>query len=381
MPHIAIVGGGIGGLCTAIALRQRDIDVHVYEAAPALEPVGAGIWVPSNAMQVLDRLALSEPVARAGMALERIELCDADGLTLQQVDLNDVQRTFGHTTISIHRSALQQALVDHLAPEVLHLGKTCTAVEERKRTVRMHFDDGTHVETPVLIGADGLRSTVRDFVVPGARLRYTGQTCYRGIADLQLSLSSRRAAREIWGPGHRFGFSAIGEGAVYWFAPLDAPAGRKRPPTTVKRDLFRRYASFPEPVPAILDHTPVDTILRTDLYDVPPLDRWWHGRVVLIGDAAHAATPNLGQGAAQAMEDAYVLAAALARYDDPREAFAEYEATRMQKAKRVVHQSWRLGTIAHLKNPMARRLRNLVMRHTPALMQRRAVERLYTIDY
>ena len=380
MPNIAIIGGGIGGLCAAIALQQRGLEAHVYEAAPKLQPVGAGIWVPTNAIRVLDRLGLGRPVARDGVALERVELRDVAGGVLQQVDLNEVRDAFGHTTISIHRGALQRVLVDHLQPDTLHLGKTCTAVEERDGCVRAHFDDATHTEAALCIGADGIRSTVRHQLFSAARLRYSGQTCYRGVADLRLPAPLARTAREVWGAGQRFGFSVIDEMSVYWFAPLDAKAG-ETPPGNLKRDLLHRYAAFPDPTIAILDHTPRDTIIQTDLYDLRPLDHWWQGRVVLLGDAAHAPTPNLGQGAAQAIEDAYVLAKCLPHHEAPPDAFSQYETERKARANRIVRRSWWLGQMAHLSNPVARRLRNAVLRATPAFIQRRELETLYGVSY
>ncbi len=330
-------------------------------------------------MQVLERLGLDDAVARHGVALSRIELRDAGGARLQHVDLKAVQRRFGQTTVSIHRGALQQALVERLPADALHLGKTCVAVDEREGGVRVRFEDGTHVEASLVVGADGLRSAVRDALFPQAQLRYAGQTCYRGVADLALPDSLLRTAREVWGPGQRFGFSAIGERAVYWFAPVDAVPGTSVP-ASIKEDLLRRYASFPAPTAAILEATPAEAIIQTDLYDLRPLDRWWRGRVVLLGDAAHAPTPNLGQGAAQAIEDAYALAACLARHGAPHEAFAAYETTRMPKAKQIVRRSWWLGKLAHVKNPVLRRVRNGVLRHTPAAVQRRELEAMYTVD-
>jgi 2-polyprenyl-6-methoxyphenol hydroxylase-like FAD-dependent oxidoreductase len=301
--RILIVGGGIGGVAVAVALRQRGFEPSVYEAAPELHPVGKGIWVPTNAMQVLDRLGLSAAVARAGWPLERIQLRSVrDGL-LQDFDLRPVIARFGHATISIHRAALVQTLADALPAGTVHLGKRCTGVESDPAGVTVRFADGSQERGDLLIGADGIHSAVRERLFPPVELRYSGQTCYRGIADMELPAGLEHTCWEVWGGALRVGFSAIGPRSLYWFAPLLAPAGSPAPAKALSAWLADQYAAFPAPVPEMLRQTAAE-IIRTDLYDFAPRSPWSCGRVVLLGDAAHATTPNLGQGGAQALEDA-----------------------------------------------------------------------------
>lgn len=372
-----IVGGGIGGLTVAVALQQQGVDAHVYEAAVALQAVGAGIWVPTNALQALSSLGLSEKVVELGVPLTAIELWAAEGGLLQKLDLQQVRAHFGCTTISIHRARLQQVLVEALRPGSLHLGRRCTHFRQDKEGVSVYFDDGTRAEGELLIGADGIHSTVRGQLFPEARLRYSGQTCYRGIARITLPADLHTVCREIWGGENRFGFSAIGEEAVYWFAPITAPAGERLAPDIIPL-LGARYRSFPEPVPDLLRHTLPEDVILTDLYDLNPLKRYWQGQVVLLGDAAHAMTPNLGQGGAQAVEDGVALARQLTLSVDPGLAFHRYQQHRLPRARRLVQQSWWMGQVAHLGPRWLRRTRNLLLQRLPSSVTKARTRDLYT---
>lgn len=372
--QIAIVGGGIGGLTAAIALQQRGFSVRVYEAAAAWQPVGKGIWLPTNALQALDRLGLSAPLTRRGCALAKIEILDRrDGL-LQQVDLRLIAEWLGHTTLSIRRADLHQVLRDHLLPGTCQLDRRCTGFTQDDQHVTIHFADGSKTVADLLIGADGLHSIIRQTLFPGIAVRYSGQTCLRGIASFTLPPPLAHTCQEWWDGKHRFGFSAIDECYVYWFAPILAPAGGNEPLETLQ--LEKRYAAFPQPVPTLLHHTPSAEIIRTDLYELPPLPRWWQRRVVLLGDAAHAMTPNLGQGGAQAIEDAVVLADYISQLP-LFEALPAYEQARRPRVERIARTARLFGQIAHIRSGHLQWLRNRILRLTPAWLSQRQLNWLY----
>jgi 2-polyprenyl-6-methoxyphenol hydroxylase-like FAD-dependent oxidoreductase len=238
---------------------------------------------------------------------------------------------------------VHRVLLEHVRPDTFHLGKRCTGLTQAQDGVTVQFQDGTQVEGDVLVGADGIHSVIRRALFPDVALRYSGQTCYRGIATMELPPSLARTCWEVWGGESRFGFSALGSRQVYWFAPMTAPAGSAEREETLSEQLAERYAGFPAPIPDIIERTPVAETIRTDLYDFLPCTRWWQGRVILLGDAAHAMTPNLGQGGAQAIEDAFLLAHKLSSYGIISEAFREYERLRMPKVRRMVHTAWRYG--------------------------------------
>lgn len=377
---VVIVGGGIGGLTAAVALRQRGFAPRLYEAAPELREVGAGIWVPPNAMQVLARLGLAEAVAREGEPVRAVELRDARAGLLMRTDLSYVEREFGHSTVAIHRGRLQRVLAER-AGDAVRTGARCTDVEPRGERVAVRFEDGGETEADVVLGADGVRSAVRESVVPGVVMRYSGQTAYRATLEYTLPPELDGAGWEVWSSGARFGLSSIRPGEVYWYAAPDAPEGGVDAPGTLRGALQALAAPFPAPIPALVAATDEARVIRTDLVDFAPIERWHRSRVALLGDAAHATTPNLGQGGAQAIEDAWVLADRLAAHETPEAAFADYERIRMPKARMVVNTSWRFGKMAHLANPLARGARNLLLRLAPQSLARRQSDVLYRLNY
>ncbi|HEY9229982.1 MAG TPA: FAD-dependent monooxygenase [Gemmatimonadaceae bacterium] len=376
---VAVVGAGIGGLTVAIALRQRGIDAHIYESAPTLRASGAGIVLSPNAMQVLRRLGVANRVVAAGLTLEHAEVHDARSGVLQRIDLADAERRFGEPTIAIHRRRLHDILVAELRDGRVHVDSACDSVGEADRWPLVRFTNRRFISPDVVIGADGLRSKVRQYVAPNAYLRYSGQTSFRAIASLDLPHGFMHTSREIWAPNRRFGYSAIAPGEVYWYATIDANAGE--PIADVDAYLEKLFQYFPAPVRHILDATLPADILRTDMYDVQPFNGWSRGRIVLLGDAAHATTPNLGQGAAQAIEDSLVLAEQIdnnARIDV---ALQSYEAIRQRKTRLIVERSRTLGRVAHVANPIGRAFRNLALKITPASVARRQLDQMYELDH
>lgn len=339
-----------------------------------MEAIGAGIWLGANAMKVMERLELAPQLNAAGVPLTKVELADQATL-LSTVELERVRARLGQTTVSILRSELQRVLVETLGAVNIATGKRAESVEPNGL---IKFTDGTTAQADVVVGADGLKSAVRQAVEP-SQLRYSGQTCYRGIAELELPADLQTVCRETWGGESRFGYSAVDARHVYWFAVTQTPAGGvdagpKKPPLT------ERYAKFPGVVPAIVAATREEAISRLDIYDLTPLTKWWKESCVLLGDAAHAMTPNLGQGGGQAIEDAWSLARHLAQCATPQEAFAKYQDERMARARHIVKVAWTVGQTAHWTNPLARALRNAVLRGTPDLFAQRNTDEIYAYD-
>lgn len=375
--HVVIIGGGIGGLTTAIALQQHGIHAEVFEAAAEFRPVGAGIGVPPNAMYVLSQLGVSESVRRAGMVLEGAEVWEGDDL-LSRATFDAGPESHGQPMVFVHRAQLHHVLAGHLQPGTLHLGKVFRSLVQQAGGVTAHFDDGTDVTSDVLVGADGIHSLVRQSIFPDATLRYSGQSCYRGVARLSVSARLPERACEIWGGENRFGFGRISPDEVYWFAPFLAHAGASETCSERAEAVRHRYAAFPAPVSDLIARTPVQEIIRTDVHDLLPLRSWSSGRVVLSGDAAHAMTPNLGQGGAQAMEDALALARALSQCATHADAFARYERVRRARVARIVRDARNLGWLAHLKPRWARRLRNIALKSIPKVATERQLHWLHT---
>jgi 2-polyprenyl-6-methoxyphenol hydroxylase-like FAD-dependent oxidoreductase len=366
--RVVVAGGGIGGITLALALAREGIEARILEKAPALAPVGAGISVQSNAMRVLRKLGADEDVQAAGRVLEDSAILDPRGRALVRMSIAELARRIGAPVVAIHRARLHEVLVGKLAPGVLALGREVTGFTDGEGGIEAQTTGGAE-RGDLLVGADGLHSIVRKSIANDAPV-YAGYTSWRGIAtgvDVVPAL-----ATETWGRGARFGVVPIGHGEVYWFATANRPASSTTHADPAElRELFRGWHA---PIPALLDAT--KTILRTDIHDLPTLASWHRGRAVLLGDAAHAMTPNLGQGGCQAIEDALVLASVLGRGGE----LDDYERLRVARANEIVVSARKLGAIAQWQNPLACRVRAWALRLTPASAMVKRAENVLKFD-
>ena len=310
MTEIAIIGGGIGGLCTAIGLLDRGFDLVVYEATNELRPVGSGITIPPNGMEALSRLGVADSIAEEGTTIDQTELRTPDGASFMSMDFQAQAEQLGlnHASVTIHRGDLQGILSDRLPADVIQLGKECVGVDPFSPTVQ--FASGEEIEPELIVGADGAGSAVRDSLFPETELRYADEIAYRGLAETTLPDEMSHTGAEIWGSGERFGCFPLND-RVYWFATMVASAPDDIPEMT-PTDLANRFREFSAPIPDLISMTDETDLVRTPLMDLQALDTWNRGNATLLGDAAHAMTPNLAQGSAQAMEDAVVLAQSVA---------------------------------------------------------------------
>ncbi len=376
-----IAGGGIGGLSAAIALEHFGIEAEVYEARGEIGADGAGIWLAPNALAIYARLGLDAELRAEGCEYEgAIMISDLHGRSLGRIESQKVRQRFGYVTTSIHRARLHAVLARHVKKAVA--GKRCVGYEEHEGGVHALFEDGTRASGDFLIGADGIRAAVRTQLLGEQSYRYSGQTCWRFVAQHELTPEERISMTEVWGdsPGLRAAYGSIGHGEVYVYLTAAAPAQERDDAATLKSTLLDRYRGFPARLLELIEAVPVERILRNDLYDFEPISRWSGGKVVLLGDAAHATTPNLGQGACQAIESAYALGQCLRGESDLSRAFAAYEMRRMKKAHMVTKLSWKLGQMAQVKSPLGRRLYFLSARMTPEWLNERLYGRIYSVD-
>lgn len=374
---IAIIGGGIGGLTTALALHRKGIKSTVYEASPEIKPVGAGIILASNATQVLQRLGVLSALQPAGQPLTELRITDEQLRPLSRSDLQDMEQRTGGGCLAIHRAELQRILLEHLPSECVQLNHQVTDLEVLPAGGAMlHFANGLSRQVEGIVAADGLHSLARSWVAPASVVREAHQICWRGVAEYQLPPEQAGWLQEAWGSGRRFGFSPISPGEVYWYALRDGQTPHQQTPA----ELQATFQPFAPIVHALLAHTPAEHILVHAIKDHAPLAGWARGPVCLLGDAAHATTPNMGQGACQAIVDAYTLAELLGRGLELRAAFAQLYALRQATTAHVTTTSWRVGKLAHVRNPVGCYLRNTFLRLTPARVTRRQNERLFQLE-
>jgi 2-polyprenyl-6-methoxyphenol hydroxylase-like FAD-dependent oxidoreductase len=345
-----VVGAGIGGLAAAKALGDRGYEVRVLEREPALRTEGAGLSLWPNAVRSLGAIGLGDVLDGCGHVLPAGATLGPDGKTISTAPLGRLTARFG-PLVSVHRGEFLAALRDRIDVPIEFGVEVCCS------NGALHTD-GEPVEADVVIGADGIRSAVRELVAPGVEPRSAGQGAWRGVAH--AGACRREGASETLGRGKRFGLVALSSERTYWFAVL---AG-----DDANADLEQAFAGWHEPIAAVLAATPESERSYLELRDLPPLPRWHRDRHVLVGDAAHAMTPNMGQGAAQALLDVAALRDELAT-KPAAEAFTAYERSRKRPAERIVRQSRAIGRIAQTANPLAARLRDIVARRTPpALM-------------
>ncbi|MCI0384344.1 FAD-dependent monooxygenase [Streptomyces sp. CNQ085] len=352
---VLVAGGGIGGLTAARALRRAGHRVTVAERSPHRSTTGAGIVLAPNALRVL--AALDVDLSEHSRPLPSFDLVDAAGAVLQHIR---PRRPAGHGELSrsLSRSSLHTALHDHLPDEVRFLaGRAVASVRDTGQTVEVGFTGDRAVHSyDIVVGADGLRSTVRQQLTGPLALRYSGTTCWRGITDN----TGFTNAVESWGPGTRIGAVPLPGRKLYYYLVATAP---RRAPEPGWPDGFRRVFAHHRGEPArLLDALTEAPSLHHDLEE---LDKpvWGSGRILLLGDAAHAITPNQGQGAAMAIEDAYALGLCLASGTDG--ALERYRALRHRRVRRVQLASRRIGKVSHWQSRPARVLRDTALRRTP----------------
>ncbi|MEC0232496.1 FAD-dependent monooxygenase [Paenibacillus alba] len=370
-----ILGAGIGGLMTALFLQEQGWDIVIYEKKQELSEFGAGLVLAANALHVLDKLGLAEKVKQAGARVGRADIRSWQGNAITAVPVDQQAALYGTYSYLIHRAKLQGILVEHLNERAtLHMNKRLIALEQAEQSVAVRFEDGTEDTGHILIGADGIHSQAANVLFGRNELRYSGFKALRGITPYkdQRYLTEIGGGFEAWGKGKRFGFSQIGENQVFWFAAINAAQGAEI--VHKKEFVLKQLEGWHDPIEDVIRATEENSILVHDIYDRKPLARWSIGRVTLLGDAAHPMLPNLGQGGAQAMEDAYVLTDRLADVDVNssdaiRAAFTEYEKIRMPRVYQVVRHSRRMARLVQMSSPLGILLRNQLLSRLPAKLQ------------
>lgn len=375
--QICIIGGGIAGLTAAIAFRKKGIETLVFEAAPQLREIGAGIGLGANAIKAFRVLGIEQDIIELGRVLPAFSIRNHKGRQLTYTDSRRLSEKYGLDNFAIHRASLHTYLQSQLDPGTLHCGKKVTGIHPHKESITLFFEDGTSWQTRYLVVADGIHSLLRRKLIPGSEPRYSGYTCWRAL--IPESGIEPEHGFETWGPAGRFGVTPL-KGELYWYACINAPRNSARYKAYTIQDLQRHFGSYHSPVPQLLACTPGDKLIWSDICDLEPVRHYAYGNMVFIGDAAHATTPNLGQGACQAIEDALILAEEWSRGAGA-DAFIRFEKRRLKRTRFIINNSRRIGSIAQLQNPLLIALRNTFMRMLPAAVSDRRFEKLYTVDF
>ena len=378
-----VVGAGIGGLTAAVALQRRGWDVTVLERAPALEPVGAGLGLGPNALHALDAIGLGDEVRRFSAVQGHGGLRRPGGGWLVRTDLGGLASRFGDPQFVALRADLVGLLAGRLPADVLRTGVTVTGVDagDAGRRARVATSAGD-LDADLVVAADGIGSRIRETLFPDHQgPRYSGFTTWRFVASAVPAGAGRAEPAETWGRGEVFGVLPLASGQVYCYASAPAPPGVRHDDEAA--ELKQRFGHWHDPIPGLIGAISPDRVLHDDVYWIAePLPAYHRGRVAVLGDAAHAMTPHLGQGACQAIEDAIVLAS-VASAGTPAETapgtgsapdLAAYTSARLSRTRMVADGSYRATRLSGMTSRPAIALRNtgirLAGRLAPGLMLR-----------
>lgn len=365
--RVIVVGGGIGGLSVANALVRKGIPVSVYEQAPELKEVGAGIQVWVNGMKAAHRIGVADALRAASGHMEWMQFRSSRGPLLVAAHVGEFARKGGSLApVMIPRPELLRCLGENLPAGTVQLGRVCVGCEQDAEGVTVRFADGASERGSLVVAGDGINSVVRRSQFGAVVPRFAGYQYLRALIPFDKPGFERNTFTFTFGPGDRFGSGDVGKGSIYWFAVLLTKRGEQDGPEGRKGELQRRFRDFAGSVGDIIESTPAERILRHDILDIQPLSQWVKGRVVLMGDSAHAPTPNLGRGASEAMEDAWKLGDGLATLSSLKDAalsrvLADFETERRPATARIQNMAWRIGKGAGWRNPLAVWLRERIM--------------------
>ncbi len=369
-----INGGGIAGLTAAIAIERLGYEAVVFESAHEIKPVGAGLVLQSNALNSLEYLKIEDQIIEASNPINQLVIVNENGkIVKQQKASSKYRELFGG--MAIHRHTLHSILQSYLDPRIIHTNKKAVSFSEDDEKIILHFADGSSEKGDFIISADGINSAVRRQILPESNPRYAGYISWRGVID---NFTPRVIeATETWGSKGRFGIVPINENRIYWYATISGSIDDARLNRFGKTELMDHFKNYHPAVIKVLEQTENNGIIVTPICDIKPLNRFAYNRVLLIGDAAHATTPNLGQGACQAIEDAMFLHKELASTKNVYDAFKLFEQKRIKKAKFIIDTSRKLGAMAQIENMVVGAVRNLIMKFTPEFVTELQLKKLY----
>lgn len=358
---VLIVGGGIAGLALGGALRRLGVRCEIAERSETWQPVGAGIVLGVNAMAVMRVLGLAQSLEKGARRLEEMKIADSTNRCLARTNLKDLEPRFG-ISLAMHRSALHDTLLESARGVPVRMGTTVESASSRGGQVEVRFSDNTEASFGLIVGADGLHSRVRELAFGVRPLRYSGYTCWRMVIDAG---HAETPAQEMWGVGKRFGVVPLDGNRVYCFGVINERAGHPDPEVGRVERLRERFAEFGGPVPSLLDRIGgAGDLIKNDLYEIVHRP-FFRGRWVLVGDAAHGMLPDMGQGAAMALEDVAVLAEGIGGGLPLGEVLAGWAKRRERRVRKVQYLSRRIGRVGQWESRLACRIRNEMTRLLP----------------
>ena len=367
-----IVGGGIGGLSAAIAMKRIGWEVCVFEQAPELTEVGVAVQTFPNCSNAMDKLGILDDYAAMCAEITNMGILSTGGTLLLDLNFQRAIRRTGYRSYSAHRYEMIEMLGGFLNEDELSLSSVAHSYRVEAGRAILELSDGREFLGDVLIAADGINSSIRS--VLNRRIgheqepRYSGYIAWRGTSPAFVEKTSVGGfAGLAMGRGAQSGYFPMTQDRIYWFATRNAPPRGTQSAESSKAEIMSIVGNWAEPFPHLVETTPAETIIRNDISDyLPTRPVWGEHCVTLLGDAAHATTPNIGQGACLAVEDAVTLAARLKDAADIPAALRAYERERTHRTTTIVSQSQRIGDMIQIENPLLTTLRDLSLYFTPS---------------
>lgn len=351
--NVVIIGAGMGGLTTGIALKKFGHQVRIFEQTEKILPVGAAISLWSNGVKCLNYLGLTEKIAKLGGQMD--DLAYVDGLTgdvMTQFSLRPLIEEVGQRPYPVARADLQNMLMDEFGRDQIYLGKKMVSLEDKADYVEVHFADGSSTQADLLIGADGTHSMTRAYVLgQQVQRRYAGYVNWNGLVDISEDLAPAQQWTTYVGEGKRASLMPVADGRFYFFLDVPLPAGLENNRDEYKKLLKLYFADWCQPVQQLIGCLDPQKTNRVEIHDIEPFSQFYKGRVVILGDAAHSTTPDIGQGGCQAMEDAIYLARSLQINTlGLEDALRRYQNKRNERANELVLRARKRCDVTHMKD-------------------------------
>ena len=355
---VAVIGAGIGGLTVAALLQEQGHEVKVFERNSHIKEVGAGIGIGDNVLKKLGNHDLAKGIKNAGQNIKALNIYSDKNDLLTSVKLKEET-----LNVTLSRQSLIDLIHSYVKPNTILTDYEVTRVDAQSEQTTIHFSKHASQTFDLCIGADGIHSAVRKALFKDSKVMYQGYTCFRGLVE-EADIMNQDTVDEYWGRSGRVGIVPLINNQAYWFITINANEKDSKYVSFEKPHLQAYFNHYPNQVRELLDKQSETGIIKNDLYDLKPLSSFVRHRTVLLGDAAHAMTPNMGQGAGQAMEDAIVLANCIASYDLEK-ALQRYNKLRVKHTKKVIQRSRKIGNIAQKDKKLIVTLRNSIMKRMP----------------
>lgn len=349
-----IIGAGIGGMSSAIALEKKGFTTQVFEAVKEMKPVGAAISIWPNGVKCLNALGMGEKIKAIGGDMRTMAYFDyRNAAPLTQFSMAPLVQRVGEKPYPVVRAELQNMLIDHYGKRRIQFGMRLVAIDQDSEGVTVTFEDGTQVHGDFLIAADGTHSVARPYVLEKAPpRRYAGYVNWNGLVAVDEAIAPASQWTTYVGEGKRVSLMPVSGQRFYFFFDVPLPLGLAENRETLKTDLKQYFAGWCPSVQTLIDTLDASTTNRVEIHDIDPFDQFVKGRVALLGDAAHSTTPDIGQGGCAAIEDAVVLADILASHSlGIEDSLQRYQQRRTVRTRDLVLKARKRCEVTHAVNP------------------------------